>query len=87
MYCKDCTYWYKDDTQLRLKGGGRGICLKTTMVVSNSGTTTRDEGGLAISTALVMTAISPRMTVSQLETLPEFGCVQFETTMKKGGKR
>jgi len=79
MHCRDCAHWFQDDKQLRLKGAGRGICLKTTMVAGGDGSTTiRDEGGLAIATATVMASFSPKMTVSQLETLPDFGCVQFE---------
>lgn len=80
MYCRDCTHWFQDDKQLRLKGDGRGICLKTTMVIGGDGSSTiRDEGGLAIATALMMASFAPKMTVAQLETRPEFGCVQFES--------
>lgn len=78
--CRYCKHWYTDPRQVKIPG--RGICLRTNCVQSDNTDQTRwtrsDEGSLAHAVTTVASSFSYTLTVSQLETEPDFGCNQFQ---------
>ena len=83
MKCEDCKHWFATD-QSQIQITGRGICLKANCVQRDDARTLGDETSLAHALTTVVGAFGYEMAINQLETLPEFGCIQFESKKQEG---